>query len=107
MMNILQACADKNLFGQWFKKRETWEMWFAFLAALFALPMDEAQIATYRKHTGRMALPQQPFSEASLVVGRRGGKSFVLALSPCIWRPSANTNNISNRESALHPRYRC
>ncbi|MEI4484057.1 MULTISPECIES: terminase large subunit domain-containing protein [unclassified Phyllobacterium] len=80
MIDILRACADSNLFGQWFKKRQTWEMWFAFLAALFALPMDDAQTATYRKHTGRMALPEKPFSEAWLIVGRRGGKSFVLAL---------------------------
>ena len=79
-MNILQACSDPNLFGKWFRTRATWEAWFAFLAALFGLPMDEAQAAIFRHHTGRTELPTAPSSEAGLVVGRRGGKSFVMAL---------------------------
>src|SRR5271169_1221001 len=37
-------------------------------------------MALYRQCTGRTALPTAPFSEACLVVGRRGGKSRVLAL---------------------------
>src|SRR5262249_21586064 len=46
---------------------------------LFALPLSDEQLELYRKHTGRSAPPTMPFSEAWLVVGRRGGKSFVLA----------------------------
>lgn len=34
----------------------------------------------YRQHTGRQTWPAKPFSEAALVVGRRGGKSRILAL---------------------------
>lgn len=79
-MNILSACADRNVFGRWFRRRDTWEAWFTFLAALFGLPMDEEQIALYRHHTGRSVPPTTPSSEAWLVVGRRGGKSFVMAL---------------------------
>ena len=52
-MNILQAINDPNLFGLWFRDRGTWKAWEAFLAALFALEMDEHQLALYRKHTGR------------------------------------------------------
>jgi len=51
-----------------------------FLAALFALPMTDAQRAIYQHHTGRSEPPTAPFKEAALVVGRRGGKSRILAL---------------------------
>ena len=39
MTTILKAVRDPNLFAPWFKDRVTWTAWFAFLAALFALPM--------------------------------------------------------------------
>lgn len=79
-MDILQACADAKLLAPWFRDRRTYTAWFAFLAALFALPMDDEQFALYRKHTGRNALPIDPSQEAWLIVGRRGGKSFFMAL---------------------------
>jgi hypothetical protein len=41
--------------------------------------MTDKQLAIYRQHTGRTAAPTQPSHEAWLVIGRRGGKSFILA----------------------------
>lgn len=79
-LDILRACADDNLFRRWFRRAGTWAAWMAFLAALFALPMTDEQMALYRHHTGRAEPPADPASEAWLVVGRRGGKSFVMAL---------------------------
>ncbi|WP_414899352.1 hypothetical protein [Rhizobium cremeum] len=79
-MNILEACEDPELFGPWFKDPETYQAWFAFLAALFGLPMTEEQAEIYRRHTGREELPGEPSEEAWLIIGRRGGKSFVMAL---------------------------
>jgi hypothetical protein len=79
-MNIIQAMADKKLFAPWFKDPATWAAWRAFLAVLFNLPMDDAQIAIARACTGLAALPEQAFTEAWLVVGRRGGKSLILAM---------------------------
>lgn len=79
-MSILQACADPNLFSQWFRKRDSWAAWFAALAAIFALPMTDDQLATYRRHTGRADPPTNPAREVWLICGRRAGKSFVLAL---------------------------
>ena len=79
-MNILQACEDPELFARWFKKRDTWTAWFAFLAALFGLPMTDDQLERYRKHTGRDLPPADAQEEAWLIVGRRGGKSFIMAL---------------------------
>ncbi|WP_245906631.1 terminase large subunit domain-containing protein [Teichococcus aestuarii] len=77
-MTILEAMDDPNLFGTHFRG-ESWGAWRAFLAALFALPMDEAQEAIYRHHTGRTALPGGASKEAVLVCGRRAGKSRVVA----------------------------
>jgi len=92
-MNILEACQDPRLFAPWFKDRATWQPWFAFLAALFALPMTEDQREIYRACTGRDEPPKERATEAWLVCGRRAGKSFVLALTSVFlacfhdWRP--------------------
>jgi hypothetical protein len=78
--SIVAAMTDPKLFGRWFAGA-TWAAWRAFLAALFALPMTEAQAALYRTHTGRTALSTAILiREAWLVVGRRGGKSIIAAL---------------------------
>ena len=37
---------DRALFGPWFAG-SSWLAWFAFLKALFALPMDEAEAAIF------------------------------------------------------------
>jgi hypothetical protein len=71
----------------------TWSSWRAFLAALFALPMTKDQLALYCECTGRSTPPAAPFHEAWLTIGRRGGKSFVLAVIAVFlacfkdWRP--------------------
>jgi hypothetical protein len=41
--------------------------------------MDAAELAIYRHHTGHTAPPTKPARYAELVVGRRGGKSRILA----------------------------
>jgi hypothetical protein len=80
MISLLDATTDANLFAPWFKHRETWSAWFAFPAALFGQPMSAEQHAIYRQCTGRDAPPAGVASEAWLVIGRRGGKSLMLAL---------------------------
>lgn len=79
--NILDLCRDPAVFGPWFKDARTWGAWMAFLATLFALPHVEAEQAIFQRCTGRERAPQEPVTEAWLVVGRRGGKSFILALT--------------------------
>jgi hypothetical protein len=78
-MTIIEALDDPVLFGRHFKGG-SWGPWRAFLKALFSLPLDEDETALFRTHTGRTVLPAVPFSEAALIVGRRGGKSRTLAL---------------------------
>ena len=75
MITLLEATADHNLFAPWFRKRETWSAWFAFLAALFGQPMTDEQLAIYSKCTGREVPPFAVATEAWLIIGRRGGKS--------------------------------
>lgn len=77
-MNILEALDDPALFAPHFRGG-TWKPWRAFLTALFGLPMDDDALTLYRAHTGRTEPPIAPFGEAALVIGRRGGKSRVLA----------------------------
>jgi hypothetical protein len=78
-MNILDAIDDPNVFGTHFRA-DTWGAWRSFLAALFALPMTGEQMAIFQKCTGRAAPSTTPLQEAWLCIGRRGGKSFVLAV---------------------------
>ena len=61
-------------------QRDTWEAWEVALKALFALPMDEADFDLYRAGTGRTHYPREPAREVWFIVGRRGGKSYVMAL---------------------------
>jgi hypothetical protein len=77
--SIIAALDDPDLFGGMFNAL-SWEPWRAFLAALQGLPMSDGHLALYRHHTGRSEPPTRPARYAELVVGRRGGKSRVLAL---------------------------
>ncbi len=79
LLSIVEAMDHPEVFGKHFRGN-TWRFWRMFLAALFALPMDEDMLALYRHHTGREKAPDSPFKEACLVIGRRGGKSRILAM---------------------------
>jgi hypothetical protein len=79
VISITDALDDPELFAPHFRG-DTWEAWRGFLEALFALPMGGTAREAFARHTGRADLPATPFSEAALIVGRRGGKSRVLAL---------------------------
>ncbi len=78
-MNIIDAMNDDAVFGRHFRTI-TWDAWRAFLAALFALPMTPEQLAIFQKCTNRNTPSTTPLQEAWLCIGRRGGKSFVLAV---------------------------
>jgi hypothetical protein len=71
---IAGSLSNPELFGPHFRG-PSWTAWRAFVAALFAAPMTDEQFDLYREHTGRTVAPSKPFTEAALVVGRRGGKS--------------------------------
>jgi hypothetical protein len=79
-MSIIAATEHADLFKPWFRERETWVAWTAFLSALFGLPMTAEQTEIYRSCTGRTEPPATPLTEGWLICGRRAGKSFILAL---------------------------
>jgi hypothetical protein len=76
--DILAAIESPEWWGPWFARGD-WRAWRALLAAAFALPMDEEQLAVYRECTGRSSPPTSPASEVWAICGRRGGKSRVMA----------------------------
>jgi hypothetical protein len=78
-LTILDAIAHPRLFRPWFKDEASWSAWRAFLAAVFALPMSDAELAIFAACTGRTDPPSRQAREAWLCVGRRGGKSLALA----------------------------
>jgi hypothetical protein len=83
-MSILEAMADPDLFGRWFKpnlrRGDSWKNWRIFLSALFALPLSGEEKEVYRQFTGRDDFPSEQANEAWLVCGRRSGKSLIASL---------------------------
>ena len=69
----------------------SWDAWRVFLKALEALPMDAAEIAIYRHHTGHSAPPTRPARYAELVVGRRGGKDSAASGVAALRTPGPQT----------------
>lgn len=59
----------------------TWAPWRTFWKAIFALPMDAADLVRFQRHTGRQTPPPEPVTEAWQIVGRRGGKSRNLGVA--------------------------
>lgn len=78
--SLIDALDDPVLFAPHFRG-DTWTSWRVFLKALFALPMDSVEQEIYQADTGRADLPTRSYSEAALVVGRRGGKSRIVGRS--------------------------
>ena len=76
--SILDALDRPEWWSLWFARGD-WAAWRAFLAALFALPLDDVALAIYRECTGREAPPSEHAREAWAICGRRGGKTRVMA----------------------------
>lgn len=76
-MNILQALADPNIFGDAFEG-ESWDAWRAVLAATYGLPLTPAQADIFRRLAKREP-PGEPVRELWVVAGRRSAKSRVAA----------------------------
>jgi hypothetical protein len=46
-VNILDAIHDNKIFAEHFRRSASWDVWFVFLCALFALPMTPEQLVIY------------------------------------------------------------
>ena len=84
--NIIDAINNPKLFGSLprFKKLETWTAWLVVLKAIFGLPMIVDDLVIFQRHTGRIYPPLGGSKETYLIIGRRGGKSFISDLVTCI-----------------------
>ena len=80
-MNILDAINNDQLFKPLFKDLSTWSGWFTLLRAFFGLPMGKDELKLFEACTGRKQAPQGDFKELWAIVGRRGGKSFISAVT--------------------------
>ena len=79
-MNIIQAIEDKRLFRMVFRDLSTWSSWLVLLKALFGLELVDKDLTLYKECTSRDRPPEQPFRELWAIVGRRGGKSFIMSV---------------------------
>jgi hypothetical protein len=78
--SILDLARDPDFFADWFRDEASWKSWFTFLRILFALPLDADDLALFRQCTGQTTPNPNGYLEASLICGRRSGKSLILAL---------------------------
>jgi hypothetical protein len=80
---IIDAIKHKQLLGSLdaFKSLDSWQSWLVWLKAVFALPMTDSELQTFRQCTGRQNPPTKEPSELYSIVGRRGGKSFISSLT--------------------------
>src|SRR5262245_54268718 len=83
--NIIQAIKNPKLFGSLPRLRslETWTAWLVVLKAIFGLPMTADELVIFQRHTGRASPSLDGSKETYLIIGRRGGKSFISALITC------------------------
>lgn len=79
-ITIMDAVNDPDIFGPWFRDKQSFAAWFCFLKVIFELPLDSAERQIFQRLTGRKELAALGNLVAALVIGRRGGKSLILAL---------------------------
>ncbi|MGQ0555962.1 MAG: hypothetical protein ACT4PN_08480, partial [Nitrospiraceae bacterium] len=79
-MNIVEACTDKNLFGQLFENQTTWAHWFVILRAVFGLAMTAEERAIFKQLSGRDHPPAHQCDEVWIAAGRRSGKSRMASM---------------------------
>jgi hypothetical protein len=79
-ITIIDAISDPDIFGKWFKDRESFAAWVCLLKAIFGLPLDAIELELFQRLTGRTAPAPLGYLVVALVIGRRGGKSLFLAL---------------------------
>ena len=81
-MALVDLLDDPELFAPVVERHDL-TAWRAFFKSLEAVPLTSTELATYKQATGRLEAPSATINEAWLVIGRRGGKSFSMALLAC------------------------
>lgn len=60
--------------------KSSWTTWLVLVKAAFGLPLEDDELPTFRRLTGRTRPPAGQVREFWLIVGRRAGKSITAAL---------------------------
>ena len=79
-LSILDCVDSPHLFAPHFKDPATWAAWRCFLKTVFGHSLTEAELELFQQCTGRQQPNRNGYLESWLCIGRRGGKSFTLAL---------------------------
>jgi|TARA_R100001509_G_scaffold68798_1_gene38131 hypothetical protein len=77
-VNIIEFLEYPDFCGDDFNS-DSWESWKAVLSGAFALPMDDDRLAKFKTLAGDREPPQERVKELYAVVGRRAGKTHVMA----------------------------
>jgi hypothetical protein len=80
-VNIIDAIHNADLFKPCFKNLDTWRAWLTLLKALFGLSLTDQEMVLFEQCTGRKRPSSGEYRELWAIVGRRGGKSFVCAVT--------------------------
>lgn len=78
--SIVEAVRNPEFFAPHFDTQGSWRSWYIYLKALFGLGLEPSELPFFQQCTGLAEPPKERCSESWLIVGRRGGKSFTLAL---------------------------
>jgi hypothetical protein len=81
----------------------SWAAWRTFLKAVFALPLEPAELLTFTLHTDRQVPPAAAVSEAWMPVGRRGGKTRTAAVVALFLAIRFDTARLAPGERAVIP----
>ena len=78
-VSIRDLMTDPALYGKQFGG-DTWASWRALLAMFYGEPLEDGELDLLKRITGLSEIQQAECIELWLVMGRRGGKTFVAAL---------------------------
>ncbi|OLS32979.1 MAG: hypothetical protein HeimAB125_03210, partial [Candidatus Heimdallarchaeota archaeon AB_125] len=79
--NIIESMEDERYFKSIFgENQDSWRNWKIVLKAIFNIRMEPEEKEIYEQLTNRKTAPTEQPREVFLVIGRRGGKSFIVSL---------------------------
>lgn len=81
---------------------KSWAAWRAWVCAVFGLPMSKVEADTFRRCTGRSALPTAPCREVWTIAGRRAGKSRMAAFIT-VYLAACRTYHLAPGEKGIVP----
>lgn len=82
---------------------EEWSAWRAFWKAVYALPMTDAELAIYQRHTKRDTAPSAAVVEAWMAIGRGGGKTRNSALHAVYRAITFDVRTVDEGEDVVIP----